>query len=109
MTTADSATGVVFLDKSVGDVLEGYRAGSLTATDLARECVNRVEALDGYYHAWATFDGERLLRDAQQTDDRLRDGAPVRRLEGIPVGVKDIFNTSDFPTQMGSPIWRGFT
>jgi Asp-tRNA(Asn)/Glu-tRNA(Gln) amidotransferase A subunit family amidase len=30
-------------------------------------------------------------------------------LDGIPVGVKDVFNTVDFPTEMGSELWRGFT
>ena len=40
---------------------------------------------------------------------RLAGGATLRGLEGIPVAVKDIFNTVDFPTQMGSPLWDGFT
>src|SRR3990167_8157472 len=33
----------------------------------------------------------------------------ARLLECIPVGVKDIYNTADFPTQMGSPLWKDFT
>jgi Asp-tRNA(Asn)/Glu-tRNA(Gln) amidotransferase A subunit family amidase len=59
--------------------------------------------------AWEAFVPERLLDAARACEARLRRGEPLRLLEGIPVGVKDIFNTTDYPTQMGSPLWEGFT
>jgi Asp-tRNA(Asn)/Glu-tRNA(Gln) amidotransferase A subunit family amidase len=109
MIRADNAAHVSFADMSVAEILDGYETGSLSASDLARACVDQTERLDGMYKAWTSFDAERLLKDASETDHRIRDGAAIRPLEGIPVGVKDIFNTVDFPTQMGSPIWKGFT
>ena len=36
-------------------------------------------------------------------------GEALGTLAGVPVGVKDVFNTLDLPTEMGSPLWRGFT
>jgi Asp-tRNA(Asn)/Glu-tRNA(Gln) amidotransferase A subunit family amidase len=49
------------------------------------------------------------LNAAEESAARLRSGLPARPLEGIPIGIKDIFNTADFPTQMGSPLWHGFS
>jgi Asp-tRNA(Asn)/Glu-tRNA(Gln) amidotransferase A subunit family amidase len=109
MTSRDGAPFTSFTESSIADILAGYESGSVSALGVARACVERVESLDGTYHAWTCFDAERFLGQASETDDRVRSGAAIRPLEGIPVGVKDIFNTADFPTQMGSPIWKGFT
>ncbi len=80
-----------------------------TPESIARHCIEQVQALDGSAHAWVGFNGEALLKAAQTTALRLAQGEPLRPLEAMPVGVKDIFNTTDFPTQMGSPLWAGFT
>lgn len=100
---------VSFASTSIAQIISGYQAGTITASDLARECARQVERLDSRYRAWTCFDAKRLLVQASEVDDRIRSGGEIRPLEGIPVGVKDIFNTADFPTQMGSPIWKGFT
>jgi Asp-tRNA(Asn)/Glu-tRNA(Gln) amidotransferase A subunit family amidase len=109
LTSAVGGARVSFASTSIAQLISGYRAGTITALDVAHECVRRVEALDGKYRVWTCFDAERLLRQASEVDERIRSGAEIRPLEGIPIGVKDIFNTADFPTQMGSPIWKGFT
>lgn len=98
-----------FFGLSIGAILEGYGEGSLDPLEVARWCIAQVEALDGKVGAWASFDPGHLLDQARASAARIGEGAPARVLEGIPVGVKDIMNTADFPTQMGSPIWRGFT
>jgi Asp-tRNA(Asn)/Glu-tRNA(Gln) amidotransferase A subunit family amidase len=107
--TSEHSGQVSFASLSVAQIVSGYQVGSITALDVAKACISQVERLDGTYRAWTCFDGERLLREAAEVDERVRNGAAVRPLEGIPVGVKDIFNTADYPTQMGSPIWKGFT
>ena len=65
------------------------------------EYIDAIEAREGELKAWAYFDAELAYKNARNA----RKGA----LHGIPVGIKDIFNTYDMPTQMGSPIWSGFT
>jgi Asp-tRNA(Asn)/Glu-tRNA(Gln) amidotransferase A subunit family amidase len=47
------------------------------------------------------------LRQAEAADEHCRSGKPPGPLHGIPVGIKDIFDTSDMPTELGSPIWSG--
>ena len=94
---------------SIVQLIKGYRDGSLTPIDVADRCIAAVQAHEPAVHAWECFDSQGLMAHAQQATQRLRAGAEPRVLEGVPVGVKDIFNTADFPTQMGSPLWKGFT
>ena len=94
---------------SIATVIAGYRDGSLTPTDVAEPFIVAVQAYESSVHAWECFDTTRLMEQARQATQRLRSGTAPRALEALPVGVKDIFNTADFPTQMGSPLWEGFT
>jgi Asp-tRNA(Asn)/Glu-tRNA(Gln) amidotransferase A subunit family amidase len=98
-----------FLDVSIADILAGYANGRWTPKDVARWCIASYESLETRYDAWESFSSEVLLKAAEESAARLESGQHVRPLEGIPVGVKDIFNTIDFPTQMGSPLWQGFS
>jgi Asp-tRNA(Asn)/Glu-tRNA(Gln) amidotransferase A subunit family amidase len=98
-----------FFDIGVKSITTGLRDGSLTPHEIAERCIAQVARVEPACLAWECFDGEKLRREAETCASRLARGEPVRRLEGVPVGVKDIFNTADFPTQMGSPLWKGFT
>lgn len=84
------------------------RSGALRAADLAKACIARVERLEQRVQAWVHFDAARTLAQAVAVDDAVRRGEDPGRLAGVPVGVKDVFNTRDMPTCMGSPIWEGY-
>src|SRR5439155_15821264 len=58
-------------------------------------------------HAFAWLDPDRARGHARSSDERRRSGAPVGRLEGIPIGVKDIFDTAGIPTENGSALFAG--
>ncbi len=88
------------------DALAAYRA---TPEDIARHCIEQHDCSEVGAQAWVTFNGPQLLAAARAASSRLARGEPLRPLEAVPVGVKDIFNTADFATQMGSPLWAGFT
>ncbi len=85
------------------------RAGTLTAEALVRACLARIEQLEPSLKAWAYLKPEQGLKQAQSVDAALGQGEDPGPLAGIPVGIKDIFNTADMPTQMGSPLWSGYT
>jgi Asp-tRNA(Asn)/Glu-tRNA(Gln) amidotransferase A subunit family amidase len=98
-----------FKQHSIGDLhgaLSAYRA---TPEDIARQCIAMHDRTEAGAKAWVAFGGDQLLAAARATATRLASGEPLRPLEAVPVGVKDIFNTADFPSQMGSPLWAGFT
>ena len=98
-----------FFDLSIQEILAGYKTGAITPMDVAHICCDQIETYDPQYLAMECFDPEQLFAEAASTQTYLDSGQDMRALEGIPVGVKDIFNTTDFPTQMGSPIWANFT
>lgn len=94
---------------SAVEAREAIAAHKITAAELALSCVNRIERVEERVKAWTYFDPENVLHQARAMDERLSRGERCRELCGIPVGVKDVFNTMDMPTCMGSPIWKGFT
>ncbi len=77
-------------------------AGSLTAEALVRDCLDRAAAR-AEVKAWVWLDPELALAQARAADHAGRPGV----LKGVPVGVKDVIDTYDMPTQHGSPIYRG--
>ena len=85
------------------EALAALAAGRLTAEALTRACIERIAERDARVHAFVEFDPERALAEA-----RACDRAAVRGpLHGLPLGVKDIIDTHDMPTQYGSPIHAG--
>ena len=94
---------------SIADMVSSFLEGSLTPVDVAQQCIAAVETYETSVHAWECFDKKRFSVEAEQLTKRLRGGEQARALEALPVGVKDIFNTADFPTQMGSSLWKEFT
>jgi Asp-tRNA(Asn)/Glu-tRNA(Gln) amidotransferase A subunit family amidase len=99
----------MFLRYSIADILRQFEDGSLDPMSIAEECISKVERFNPKYHAWVNFDADSLRRRALEAKSSLELKKPLRELEGIPVGIKDVFNTSEFPTEMGSEIWKGFT
>ncbi len=85
------------------DVAKKIAAGETTCEAVVRSCIDRVAARDAVVKAWVNFDPELALAQARALDAGPRRGP----LHGVPVGVKDIIDTFDMPTEMGSPIYRG--
>jgi amidase len=77
-------------------------AGTLTAEALTRDCLERANAR-AEVKAWVWLDPQQALAQARAADRTGRPGL----LAGVPVGVKDIIDTVDMPTQHGSPIYQG--
>ena len=76
--------------------------GDLTAETLTRACLDRARA-GAEIKGWAWLDPEQALIQARAVDRADRKGP----LAGVPVGIKDVIDTVDMPTEHGSPIYRG--
>jgi Asp-tRNA(Asn)/Glu-tRNA(Gln) amidotransferase A subunit family amidase len=74
-----------------------------------RACLDVVDEREPVVRAWATLEPAVALAGAAAVDARRAAGTLLGPLAGVPVGVKDVFNTIDLPTEMGSPLWAGFT
>ena len=81
--------------------------GALTAEEYARACLARIDALDGEIRAFAHLDRDHVLTQARALDERRARGQPVGPLHGVPVAIKDVIDTADYPTELGSPIGAG--
>lgn len=77
--------------------------GETTSLAIVDDCLARIAAREPDIRAWAFLDPELARRQA-----RARDREPRRSaLHGVPIGIKDIFDTFDMPTAYGSPIYKG--
>jgi len=85
---------------------ELIRAGSVTSDTLVKQCTDNIEANDADLRAWVDFDKNNVTEQAHQLDEIRKRGEPTGALHGIPVGVKDIYDTADFPTRYGSAIYQ---
>ncbi|HUC65552.1 MAG TPA: amidase [Stellaceae bacterium] len=93
-------TGAEHLTAS--EAVRRLEAGTLTAETLARDCLDRIKQRSAV-KAWVWLDPELTLAQARAIDRAGRPGL----LKGVPVGVKDVIDTYDMPTQHGSPIYQG--
>jgi Asp-tRNA(Asn)/Glu-tRNA(Gln) amidotransferase A subunit family amidase len=84
-------------------IAQSIAAGETTCEAVVRDCVARIAARDGVVKAWVNFDADRAIAEARALDRGSNRGP----LHGVPVGIKDIIDTADMPTEMGSPIYRG--
>lgn len=87
---------------SAADAAAAIAAGKLTSEALVDACLARIRERENAVQAWACVDPELALRQARARDRE----SPRSRLHGIPVGVKDVIDTCDLPTEYGSPIYK---
>jgi Asp-tRNA(Asn)/Glu-tRNA(Gln) amidotransferase A subunit family amidase len=91
------------------EAAEHIREGRISSSELVRDCLARIDEVDGRVQAWAYLDRDYAMRQAEAADLYRMKGNAVGPLHGVPVGIKDIFDTSDMPTELGSPLWAGRT
>ena len=86
---------------------QAIRRDELSALDLVHACLAQISARDSAVGAWCHLDRDAVLRQAREADERQRSGAMLGPLHGLPVGVKDVFDTADLPSEYGSPSLAG--
>ena len=81
----------------------------ISSEELVEACLARINEVDGRVQAWTFLDPDYALEQARAADERRLSGQPIGPLHGVPVGIKDIFDTADMPTENGSVIYAGRT
>jgi Asp-tRNA(Asn)/Glu-tRNA(Gln) amidotransferase A subunit family amidase len=84
-------------------VLAATQAREQSCVETVRAALERMDA-GAALGAWVAIDADAALAAAAQLD---REGPEGRPLFGVPVGVKDVFDTADLPTSYGSPAYAG--
>src|SRR5690349_18430236 len=82
------------------------QAGRLSSEELVSACLERTRQVEPTVQAWQFLDEQHALAQARAADDKRRSGKPVGALCGIPVGIKDIIDTADMPTENGTVLHK---
>ena len=101
--------GSVFLEQSIPELIQNIERGILSFRDMADTTAQIINDKEADTFSWVSFDLDKLRLESEQAFLKYKARGHLLGLDGIPFGVKDIFNTRYFPTQMGSPLWKNFT
>ena len=92
---------------TLADMRSGLRAKKFSAAELAEAHLQAIEKTNAHYNAYITVTREQALAQAKASDEKLAKGQGGL-IEGIPVGVKDLFCTKGVLTTAASHILDGF-
>ncbi len=91
---------------TVKGAAEAFRKGKFTPVELTEECISNIKKYSDLNFMICT--NPHALDDAYESAERIRKGSEIRRLEGIPILVKDNIATGrDMPTTAGAGIMKG--
>ena len=83
------------------------RAGTISSEALVSACLRQIAAREEVVRAFTFLDPEHALGAARAADAERLEGGPIGPLHGVPVGIKDIIDTADMPTERGSVLCAG--
>ena len=83
------------------------RRGAATSEQLVAAYLRQIEICEPEVQAWTFLDPAYALEQARSADRRQAAGLPLGALHGIPVGLKDIIDTADMPTENGTVLHSG--
>ncbi len=99
-----AVTGPSLPPSSATDLLAGFRTGQLSPVQATEAALHRIEQLDGPVNAFCLVDADRALDSARASERRWSRGEPTGLLDGVPVAIKDLLLTRDWPTLRGSVL-----
>ncbi|MCH1470548.1 MAG: amidase [Planktomarina sp.] len=88
------------------EAVQAIASGHLSSVDLVKSCLAQITKTDSSIKAWAFLDPDSALAQAAECDRIRKAGLGTGPLHGLPVGLKDIIDTRDMPTQRGTDIFK---
>ena len=85
-----------------------FRSGADSPRHFLERCLAAIAAREAQVGAFVHYDAANARRQAEASAARWRAGQPLSPIDGMPVGIKDIIETADMPTEMGSPLFAGW-
>lgn len=93
---------------SATEAITKIKSKEISLRNLIKSHLDHIKKIEPKILAWSYFDENLALKQLADIEKKISEGK-VGMLYGIPVGVKDTFNTYDMPTEMGSSIWKNYT
>jgi Asp-tRNA(Asn)/Glu-tRNA(Gln) amidotransferase A subunit family amidase len=94
---------------SATEAISLIQSEKITILELTESILKRISKINPKLHSFVNRNDKYNLKIAKNLDQKFKRGEDLGSLFGISIGVKDIFNEQFMPTEMGSPIWKGFT
>jgi len=94
--------------RSFAQSLPAFTAGTDTPRAFLERCLAEIEAREGQVKAFVETAIPAARQAADEATARWKAGKPLSSIDGMPIGVKDVIETKDMPTGMGSPLFTGW-
>lgn len=93
---------------SLSEASKGLREKKFSSVELTTDILARIKEKDGAINSFVTHTDEIAMRRAEEIDNKIKAGEKMSELAGVPVGLKDIFNTKGVRTTCCSNIIKDF-
>ena len=94
---------------SFAQALGDFASGADTPRDFLDRCIDEIDEREADVQAFTALNLDAAREAADASTKRWEEGAPLSAIDGMPIGVKDVIETADMPTQMGSPLYEGWS
>ena len=92
---------------TLADAVAQIKRGELSPVELVEACLARIKYLNPTLNAFLTVMNDDALQQARYAEQAIQRGEDWGALHGVPVALKDIFDTADMPTEFGTPLFDG--
>ena len=89
---------------SAVDLINMYKTGETNPLEVSLDIIKQLENKNSQFNAFVCFDKEKILQQAKLSSDRWSSGKVKGILDGVPISIKDLLVTKDYPTRRGSFI-----
>jgi len=104
---AATVSVVDLTELTAADAARRIDIGEITSLMLVEACLERIASREESVQAWAYLDSDFALEQARRADAVRGEGRSTGPLHGVPVGIKDIIDTEDMPTEHGTSLFAG--
>ena len=96
------------LPRSFAQAVGNFANGTDTPRDFLERCIAEIETREPQVKAFTAMRLDAARKAADASTKRWHKGAPLSYIDGMPIGIKDVIETADMPTQMGSELYEGW-
>jgi len=90
------------------ELIESLQSGSVSSVEITQAFIERIKAVDSKVHAFLHLDEEDMLSQAKNSDQRREKGKLLSRMDGVPVGLKDVISVEGQPLTAASKILENY-
>jgi aspartyl-tRNA(Asn)/glutamyl-tRNA(Gln) amidotransferase subunit A len=102
------SSGAELVRRTAAELAGSIAAAEVSAVEVTRAHLDRIESVEPAVHAFLHVDGERALATAADIDRRRAAGEELGPLAGVPLALKDVLTYTGAPTTAGSRILEGW-